>query len=609
VPRQAQDRVSRGLARRDGIFPDQAGKPGEIAENDRLMRSASRDSVRSRRRFLSLLGLAGVSAAAGVAPFRSRVLAAPPLFEEIPPAASGIAWVHENAMSPDRYLPETMGPGVAFCDVDNDGWMDIFMVNSGASDFYKPKAPLKNALYRNNRDGTFTDVAEKAGVAGGTEFGMGCAIADYDNDGYPDILVTAYGRCTLYHNNGNGTFTDVTAKAGVASPGWTTSAVWFDYDNDGRLDLFLCSFVEFSVNNNVFCGDNKLGKRFYCIPRVFKPTPSLLYHNNGDGTFTEVSSGTDIQRARGKALGVVATDITGDGLMDLFVANDTVQNFLFANRGKGKWEDIALAAEVAYSANGTPRSGMGVDAADINGDGKQDLFVANVDQEMFSLYRNDGKEFFSDVAAFHGVAQATRLLSGWGLKFFDYDNDGLVDLFLANGHPDDMIESYSQQVRYKEPLVLFHHDGTKLSNVTAQAGPVFQKMFPARGLAVGDYDNDGRIDVVIGNNGEAPVLLKNHAGAGNHWLGVKLQGTACNRDAVGATITWSSGGTARSRYKSNGGSYLSSHDMREVLGIGAATKIDWVEIKWPAPSGRVERIAGLPLDRYVTIVEGKGRVD
>ena len=468
--------------------------------------------VPSRREFLHLLGLAGMSTATGASPFRSRAQAAPPLFEEVPATASGITWVHDNAMSANRYLPETMGPGVAFFDFDNDGWADIFMVNSGASDFYQPKAPLKNALYRNNRDGTFTDVAEKAGVAGGREFGMGCAIADYDNDGYPDILVTAYGRCTLYHNNGDGTFTDVTGKAGVASPGWTTSAVWFDYDNDGRLDLFLCSFVEFSVTNNVFCGDNKLGKRFYCIPRVFKPTPSLLYHNNGDGTFTEVSAGTDIQRARGKALGVVATDITGDGLMDLFVANDTVQNFLFANRGKGKWEEIALAAEVGYSANGTPRSGMGVDATDINGDGKQDLFVANVDQEMFSLYKNDGNEFFSDVAAFHGVAQATRLLSGWGLKFFDYDNDGFVDLLLANGHPDDMIENYSQQVRYKEPLVLFHHDGTKLSNVTSQAGPVFQKMFPARGLAVGDYDNDGRIDVLIGNNGEAPVLLKNTRG-------------------------------------------------------------------------------------------------
>ena len=532
-----------------------------------------------------------------------------PLFEEIPAAASGITWVHENAMSPDRHLPETMGPGVAFFDYDNDGWVDIFMVNSGAADFYQPKAPLKNVLYKNNRDGTFTDVTDKAGVAGGREFGMGCAIADYDNDGHQDILVTAYGRCTLYHNNGNGTFSDTTAKSGLGVPGWTTSAVWFDYDNDGRLDLFLCSFVEFSLANNVFCGDNKLGKRFYCIPRVFKPTPSLLYHNNGDGTFTEVSAGTDIRRALGKALGVVATDINGDGLMDLFVANDTVQNFLFMNRGKGKWDEIGLAAEVGFSVNGRPRSGMGVDAADVDGDGKQDLFVANVDQEMFSLYRNEGNESFSDVAAFHGVAQATRLLSGWGLKFFDYDNDGRVDLFLANGHPDDMIESYSKQVGYKEPLVVFHHDGKKLSNVSAEAGPVFKKMFPARGLAIGDFNNDGRIDVLIGNNGEASVLLKNNAGDGNHWLGVKLQGTACNRDGIGATIAWSAGGTKRTRYKANGGSYLSSHDMREVLGLGPAAKIDWLEITWPPPSGRVERFTDLPVDRYVTIVEGKGRAD
>lgn len=530
------------------------------------------------------------------------------MFEEIPSSVSGITWTHENAMSANRYLPETMGPGVAFFDYDNDGWMDIFMVNSGVADFYKPAVPLKNALYKNNRDGTFTEVADKAGVAGGQSFGMGCAIADYDNDGYPDIFVTAYGRCSLYHNNGNGTFTDVTEKAGVATPGWTTSAVWFDYDNDGRLDLFLCSFVEFSLANNVFCGDNKLGKRFYCIPRVFKPTPSFLYRNNGDGTFTEVSKGTDIQRAKGKALGVVATDVNGDGLIDLFVANDTVQNFLFANRGKGKWDEIALAAEVGFSANGQPRSGMGVDAADFNGDGKQDLFVANVDQEMFSLYRNDGNEFFSDVAAGNGVAQSTRLLSGWGLKFFDYDNDGSVDLFLANGHPDDMIENYSQQVRYKEPLLLFHHDGNKLVDVSAKAGPVFQKSFPARGLAVGDYNNDGRIDVLIGNNGGAPVLLKNSSGDGNHWIGIRLQGTSCNRDAIGATITWSAGGVIRRRYKSNGGSYLSSHDLREVLGIGTAAKVDWIEIKWPQPSSRVERLTDVPIDRYVTIVEGEGRL-
>ena len=562
--------------------------------------------IPSRRAFLRLLGLAGVSAAAGLSPLHSRLRAASPLFEEVPASASGISWIHENAMSPNRYLPETMGPGVAFCDYDNDGWVDVFMVNSGACDFYQPAAPLRNALYKNNRDGTFTDVTEKAGVSGGKAFGMGCAIADYDNDGYPDILVTAYGRCTLYHNNGNGTFTDVTDRAGVAAPGWTTSAVWFDYDNDGKLDLFLCSFVQFSLASNVFCGDNKVGKRFYCIPRVFKPTPNLLFHNNGDGTFTEVSAGTDIQRALGKGLGVVATDVNGDGLMDLFVANDTVQNFLFANRGKGKWAEIGLQAEVGFSVNGTPRSGMGVDAADVNGDGKQDLFVANVDQEMFSLYKNEGDEFFSDVAAFNGIAQATRLLSGWGLKLFDYDNDGSIDLFLANGHPDDMIENYSQQVRYKEPLLLFHHDGTKLQNVSAQAGPVFQKMFPARGLAVGDYNNDGRVDVLVGNNGGAPTLLKNNAGDGHHWLGLKLQGTGCNRDAIGATITWVSNGTKRSRFKSNGGSYLSSHDMRDVLGLGTATKVDWVEIKWPPPSGRVERLTDLPIDRYVTIVEGKG---
>jgi hypothetical protein len=563
----------------------------------------------SRRDVVRLLALAGASTFGRTLSLGALAQSPKPRFEEIPASASGITWVHENAMSPDRHLPETMGPGVAFFDYDNDGWMDIFMVQSGQADFYTPKAPLKHALYKNNRNGTFTDVTDQAGVAGGREFGMGCAIADYDNDGWQDVLVTAYGRCTLYRNNGNGTFTDVTAKAGLAAPGWTTSAAWFDYDNDGRLDLFLCSFVEWSVDSKVFCGDNRLGRRFYCIPRVFKPTPSRLYRNNGDGTFTEVSQGTDIRRALGKALGVVATDVNDDGLLDLFVANDTVQNFLFMNRGKGKWDEIGLAAEVGFSVNGSPRSGMGVDAADIDGDGRQDLFVANVDQEMFSLYRNEGNESFTDLAAFHGVAQATRLLSGWGLKFFDYDNDGYVDLFLANGHPDDMIESYSKQVSYKEPLVLFHHDGKKLTNVSAQAGPVFEKKFPARGLAVGDFDNDGRLDVLIGNSGEAPVLLKNNSPEGHHWLGVRLQGTSCNRDAIGAILTWSANGTTRRRLKTHGGSYLSSHDMREVLGLGSATKLDWLEIKWPGPSTRVERIIDLPIDRYVTLVEGKGKIE
>jgi enediyne biosynthesis protein E4 len=567
-------------------------------------------TTHSRRAVLRMAGAAGLGALLGPRHLWGAPAAgepARPLFEEVPPSASGITWVHTNAMSPSRYLPETMGPGVAFLDYDNDGWMDVYLVNSGPSDFFTPTSPLKNALYRNNRDGTFTDVTDKAGVAGST-FGMGVAVGDYDNDGYPDLFVTSYGRCVLYHNNGDGTFTDVTEKAGLAAPGWTTSAVWFDYDNDGRLDLFLCSFVEFGAGKNVYCGDNKLGRRYYCIPRIFKPTASLLFHNDGNGTFSPAGAGTDIQKSLGKALGVVATDVNNDGRIDLFVANDTVQNFLFMNRGSGRWEETALASEVGFSANGQARSGMGVDAGDFDQDGWQDLFVANVDQEMYSLYRNNKDESFSDVARANEVAQATRLMSGWGLKFLDFDNDGHLELFLANGHPDDQVDQYAGQVRYREPLLLFKGDGTRMRNISAEAGPVFQKSFPARGLAVGDYDNDGRLDVLVGNNGEAPVLLKNNAGAGNHWVGLRLQGQACNRDAVGALVSWSVGGVRRSRLKTAGGSYLSSHDPREVLGLGAATKLDWLEIRWPLPSGRVERFTEVPLDRYLTVVEGKGIV-
>ena len=548
-----------------------------------------------------VLAIAGVGMTAGAGMLRGAESAA--LFEEIPPSVSGITWTHDNAMSKEHYLPEALGPGVAFLDYDNDGWMDIYLVNSGACDFYQPGKGTRNALYKNNRDGTFTDVTEKAGVAGGT-FGMGVAVGDFDNDGWPDIFVTSYGKCILYRNNRDGTFTDVTKKAGLETPGWTTSAVWFDYDNDGRLDLFLCSFVDYGSSAHLSCGDNKLGKRYYCIPRFFKPTASYLYHNNGDGTFTEVGKDTDIARSLGKGLGVVATDINNDGRMDLFVANDTVQNFLYANRGMvgGKWqfEEIALAAEVAFGEQGQPRSGMGVDAADVFGTGYQDLFVANVDQEMFSLYRNQKDETFRDAAQANGIARSTRLLSGWGLKFFDYDNDGAVDLILANGHPDDMIENYSPAVRYREPLLLFHNDGGKLRDVSEAGGPAFGRNGPARGLAVGDFDNDGRLDVLVGNNGGAPLLLRNRAGAGNHWVGLKLEGVRCNRDAVGARIRWSAGGVVRSRMKNGGGSYLSSHDPREVLGLGSAGKVDWVEIVWPG-GGKAQRVEGLVVDRYVTV--------
>jgi len=534
-----------------------------------------------------------------------------PLFIEVPASASGIDWVHENAMSPSHYLPEALGPGCAFLDFDNDGWMDIFLVNSGPSDFWKPAKPLRNALYKNNRDGTFTDVTEKAGVSG-AYFGMGVAVGDYDNDGWPDMFVTSYGKCILYHNNHDGTFSDVTEKAGVAMPGWTTSAVWFDYDNDGKLDLFVCSFVDYSGVKKLECGNNKIGKNYYCVPRVFKPTASFLYHNNGDGTFTEVSKGTAIDQAMGKGLGVVATDINNDGLSDLFVANDTVQNFLFVNRGPGpngrwNWDEIALQAGVGFSDSGRSRSGMGVDAADLDGDGWQDLFVANVDHEMFSLYHNNKDETFQDVAQVQGVARATRLLSGWGLKYFDYDNDGAVDLFLANGHPDDMIDNYSMQVKYREPMLLFHQgQDRKLHDVSSQAGPAFQKYLAARGLAIGDYDNDGALDVLVGNNGAAPLLLKNNAAKGNNWLGIKLEGTHCNRDGIGAKIYWTAAGKKRYRLKNSGGSYLSSHDPREILGIGDSTKIDELEIHWPAPSKQIDRITSLPTNRYVHVIEKKG---
>ena len=535
----------------------------------------------------------------------SRLSAAAPLFEDVPASKSGITWTHDNAMSPEHYLPETVGAGCAFFDYDNDGWMDIYLINSGPSDIYTPSQPLSNALYKNNRDGTFADVTKEAGVAGGT-FGMGCAVGDYDNDGYQDLLVTSYGRSILYHNNGDGTFSDVTERAGLETPGWHTSAVWFDYDNDGRLDLFLCSFVKFGPDLHVDCGTNKSGKRYYCIPRVFEPTPSKLFHNNGDGTFTLVSEGTEIHEALGKALGVVASDVNNDGLMDLFVANDTVQNFLFLNRGDNQWEEAGLFSEVAFSADGQTRSGMGVDAADLDQDGYQDLFVANVDQEMFSLYRNNGDETFRDVAHDHGISQATRLLSGWGLKFFDYDNDGRLDLMLANGHPDDMIGEYSLQVTYAEPLLLFHNNGERLEDVSASAGPVFERNYPARGMAVGDYDNDGALDVLISNNGAAPLLLRNRAAEGAHWVGLHLVGVDCNRDAVGARVSWTAGGRMFTRLRTSAGSYLAAHDPRMVLGLGTATKIDSLEIRWPAPSGRVEKLTDVPIDRYHRVVEGKG---
>ena len=528
-----------------------------------------------------------------------------PLFEEVPSAKSGITWQHVSGRSADYYLPETTGAGCAFLDYDNDGWMDIYLVNSGKCDFYDPNPPLRNALYKNNRDGTFTDATEKAGVAGGG-YGMGAAVGDYNRDGFPDLYVTQYEHCILYRNNGDGTFTDVTEKAGVAAPGWASSAVWLDYDNDGKLDLFVCRFGNSGKSENKYCEDAQTGERSYCIPTVYPRVSSWLFHNNGDGTFTDVSEESGIAKSLGKAWGVVATDINNDGCMDLFVANDTVENFLFLNKKNGKFVDIGLESGVAFSQEGRPRSGMGVDSADFNQDGWQDLFVTNVDHEMYSIYKNNHDQTFDDMTGPLGVGRITRLMSGWGVKFFDYDNDGNVDLFLVNGHPDDKIEQHLSHVMYKEPLLLFHNTGHVFENVNASAGPAFAQNLAGRGLAIGDFDNDGAVDALVTVNGGAPLLLRNTAAQGNHWLGVHLVGKKANPDAVGARITWQAGDLKRTRLKVSGGSYLSSHDPREVLGIGARTKIDRLEIRWPLPSGRVDSFTDLPIDRYVTIVEGSG---
>ena len=522
-------------------------------------------------------------------------------FQEVPAKTSGIKWVHDNAHSAERFLPETVGAGCAFVDYDNDGWLDIFLVNSGVSDFYSPATPLKNALYRNNRDGTFTDVTDKAGLAGG-RFGMGVAVADYDGDGWQDLYVTNYGSNVLYHNNKNGTFTDITDKAGVTTQGWSTCAVWFDYDNDGKLDLFVSSFVQFDKSQHRLCVDQTMTQNYYCIPRIFKPRPSYLFHNNGNGRFSDVSKESGIAGSPGKSFGVVATDVNNDGLMDLFVANDTVANFLFLNKGQGKFEEIGLQAAVAYSDAGKPRSGMGVDATDFDGDGWQDLFVANIDQEFFSLYHNEKDQTFVDVSG--EIAPATQLLSGWGLKFFDYDNDGDPDLLLVNGHPDDLIEMKAARVRYKEPLLLFENTGTTFKNVSAQSGSVFANELSGRGMAVGDFDNDGDLDVLISNNGEAPVLLRNEGGNGNNWIGLDLVATRSNAGAVGAIISWQASGKKRTRLRTAGGSYLSTSDPREVLGVGVSAKIQSVEIRWP--SGTVDKLTNLPLNRYIKIVEGSG---
>ncbi|MCU1326278.1 MAG: hypothetical protein JWN34_1648 [Bryobacterales bacterium] len=508
----------------------------------------------------------------------------PGIYEIWPASKTGITWRHDNAKSERRYQPESIGPGVAIFDYNNDGRMDIYFPNSGPADFYKPATPVRAALYRNNGNGTFTDVTLQAGVANSSHFGIGAAAADFDGDGRVDLLVTNYGTNTLYRNQGDGTFEDVTQRAGLSAPGLYTSAVWFDYDNDGHTDLFVGSFVRYSKALEKDC--LTAGVHHYCYPASYDPSPSKLYRNNGDGTFSDESVKSGIASHPGKTFGAVAVDLDGDGYLDLFVSNDSVPNFLFHNLRNGRFQEIGLEAGVGYSDDGIARSGMGVDAADYDGDGKPDLFVANLNRERFSLYRNLGKLAFADMAGPSAVGQHTYMYSGWGLRFFDFDNDGDLDLVLANSHPDDLIEGSRTGLKWKEPLLLLENRSGTFANRSADAGDGFRQDYPARGLATGDLDNDGWPDLVVANNGDVPVIL-HHRGGSNNWLG--LTGLK-----PGDIVRWPGG----ERFITGGGSYLSSHDPRLVIGFGTSAGPVWVEIQRHEPKQTKIRLVKPDLNRY-----------
>jgi hypothetical protein len=511
----------------------------------------------------------------------------PGIFELRPPSSTGILWRHDNAKSPRRYQPESLGPGVAIFDYNNDGRMDLYFPDSGPSDFFQPPKPLRGALYRNNGDGTFTDVTEAAGVANSGNFAIGVAAGDYDGDGWTDLLVTGYGRNVLYRNRGDGTFEDATRRAGLDAPGLYTSALWFDYNNDGKLDLFIGNFVRYSKELEKDC--STAGVYHYCYPASYDPTPSRLFRNNGDGTFQDVSISSGIAAHPGKAFGAVAVDLDGDGFMDLFVSNDSVPNFLFHNLHGERFEELGLESGVAYSDDGIARSGMGVDAADYDGDGKPDLFVANLTRERFSLYHNLGSLAFRDMAGLSGVGRLTYLSSGWGLRFFDFDNDGRLDLILANSHPDDLIEASHPGLKWKEPLLLLQNRAGAFVDRSSDAGEAFRDVYPARGLAVGDLDNDGWPDIVVANNGAAPLILRNRGGA-NHWIG--LSGLR-----AGDIVRWPGG----QRFVTAGGSYLSSQDPRLIIGLGAAESVEWIEIVHHGPGEHIQRLNRPAIGRYHAI--------
>ena len=522
---------------------------------------------------------------------------------------SGITFSHDNAASPEKFLIETMGSGCGWIDYDQDGLLDLYLVNGAATPSYKPAHRLRSALYRNNGGGTFSDVTARAGVGAEGLFGMGLAVGDYDNDGFPDLFLCGYGRCILYHNNGDGTFTNVTARAGVDNTGrWASSAAWFDYDNDGRLDLVIANYVDWSPERNFYCGDRGPGMRSYCHPDDFNPQPPTLFHNNGDGTFTDVSKLSGVGLKAGNGLGVVTFDYDNNGWQDIFIANDHMPNFLFKNNRNGTFSEVGYLAGVAVSGDGQFEAGMGTDAADTTGTGAMDLIVTHLDMQLARFYQNLGDGSFDDATFRSKLSYATFHMSGFGARFFDYDNDGTRDLFMANGHVLDNIERYHADTKYAEPKLMFRNTGRGLfENVSDQLGADFLLPRVSRGAAVGDFDNDGDLDILVNNNGQAPQLLRNDGGNANHWLEILLIGTKSNRDGVGARVKVTAGDLVLYDQRKGGMSYQSAQDPRLHFGLGTRTKIDSIEINWP--SGMLTKLANVKADQIIAIQEGEGMVD
>jgi len=520
--------------------------------------------------------------------------------------AAGINFQLDATATEEKNYLETMGSGVGWIDYDQDGLLDLYFPQTAATEWYKPPHPLHSTLYHNNGDGTFTDVTDKAGVGAVGLYAQGVAVGDYDNDGYPDLYVTGYGRAILYHNNGDGTFTDVTAKAGVGDEGqWSTSAGWFDYDKDGYLDLLVCNYIDWTAKTNLWCGEHRMGYRAYCHPDNYRGLHLKLYHNNHDGTFTDVSLKSGVGVPEVKGMGVVLADLNNDGWPDIFVANDTWPNSLLLNNKDGTFRDVSFVSGVAASEDGKYEAGMGTDAADVYGDGWMDIYVTHLDFELNRLYRNNHDETFDDATYSSGIGNNAIMLSGVSAKFMDYDNDGWADIMQVNGAMLDNISLYHSEVAYPEPKLMFRNLGKgKFAKVSEQLGPDFMKPTVGRGSAVGDYDNDGDLDIAISNRGEFAQLLRNDGGNANHWLEVMLVGTKSNRDGVGAVLKLTSEGFTQVAQRKGGMGYMSAQDPRVHFGLGQRQSIESLEITWP--SGTVDKLTNIPINRIITVKEGVG---